>query len=153
VEPADLAPAPVARSPFNLHWRSLSDGLIFALVIGGPCLLATEGLHDRVGKVWVVPLVIAALGFLVAGAIAGRHRRRPGGAALQGIAVALPVAVLLVLTDLLYRLISGRPIDGHVAALLVGAIVGAVLLAIVGALCGRGLYLRRVHQRRSPGAP
>lgn|GEM_PF-3704661 len=60
-----------------MHWRSLSDGLIFALVVGGICLLAAEGLHHRAGNLWLIPVVVGAVGFPAAEGIARLHRRRP----------------------------------------------------------------------------
>ncbi|HVX19743.1 MAG TPA: hypothetical protein VHB02_00175 [Acidimicrobiales bacterium] len=152
--PRQLAPAPVserqaaAGSGLTLHWRSLSDGIILALLVGGPCLLAAEGLHNRAGRLWLLPVVIGAVGFLVAGGIAGRHRRRPTGAVSQGVAVALPVAVLLVLVDLLYRVITRRPVTGHFLAGLLAAVVGAMVVGAVGALLGRWSYLARIRRRR-----
>ncbi len=154
--PSDLMPAPapdqpvVASSRLTLHWRSLSDGLILALVVGGPCLLAAEGLHDRAGRIWLLPVAIAGVGFLLAGGVAGRHRRRPVGALVQGVAVAVPVAVLLFLIDLLYRVIGRRPITGHVLGTLLATVVGAVVASAIGALFGRWFYLSRLRQRRSP---
>lgn len=147
----EVVEAAPGSTRLSIHWHSLSDGLIFALVVGGPCLLAIEGLRHREGKLWLIPLVLAAVGFLIAGGIAGRHRRRPIGAILQGVAVALPVVVLLVLTDLLYRIIGHQPINPHVLATLLASIVGAVVVAAIGALGGRWLYLSGKRRRRSPG--
>ena len=141
------SPGGSARRPSRLHWRSLSDGLLVALLVCGPSLLATEGLRHRVGRTWLIPAVIGVVGMAVAGAVAGRHRRRPTGALLQGLAVGLPVSVLLVLADVLYRLISNNPISGRTAAAWVGALVGAVVVACLGALVGRAVYLRRWRQR------
>ncbi len=136
-----------ARRASRLHWRSLSDGLLVALLVCGPALLATEGLRHRVGRTWLIPAVIGIIGMGVAGAVAGRHRRRPTGALLQGLAVGLPVSILLVLADVLYRLISNNPLSGRTAAAWVGAVAGAVVVACLGALVGRAVYLRRWRQR------
>lgn len=141
-----LATAPSPRSA-TLHWRSLSDGLLVALLICGPSLLAVEGLRHRVGRVWLVPAVIGILGMLLAGAVAGRHRRRPSGALLQGLAVGLPVSVLLILADVLYRLISNNPISAKTVGAWAGAVVGATAVACAGGLIGRALYLRRWRAR------
>ena len=130
-----------------IHWRSLSDGLLVALLVCGPSLLAVEGLRHRVGRVWLVPAVIGIIGMLVAGGVAGRHRRRPAGALIQGVAVSAPVALLLVLADILYRLISNNPIVGSTAVTLAGSFGGAIVVACLGSLTGRALYLRKWRER------
>lgn len=135
--------------PQVLHWRSLSDGLLVAFIVAGPSMLAVVDLRGRAGRAWLLPAVIAGVGLLVGGGIAGRHRRLSSGAVAQGAATGLPVSVTLVLADLLYRLVVGQPIKASVGGYWLAGIVGAVVLSVVGGLIGRWLFLRSVRRRRA----
>lgn len=142
-QPADRR----SRGSSRIHWHSLSDGLLLGFLVCGPCLLAVEGLRHRVGRLWLLPAVIGLVGMVIAGAVAGRHRRRPAGALLQGLAVALPVSVVLVLADVLYRAIGTTGISHKTLLTWVAAVVGSVVLAGIGSLIGRSMYLHRWRQR------
>ena len=58
-----------------IHYRSLSDALLFTLVISGPVMLweslwRGQPMIDQPGHLWVVPAVIVTATFFVGGAIA-----------------------------------------------------------------------------------
>jgi multisubunit Na+/H+ antiporter MnhB subunit len=124
---------------------------LFTLVIAGPTLWWEEAwrgrpMIDQTGDLWVLPTVIVALAFFLGGAIAGRHRRRPAGALVQGVALALPTSVLLVVVDIARRSALHRGQSVGVAELWLAAIGGTVGIAALGALFGRWLY--RLHEDR-----
>lgn len=98
---------------------------------------------DQPGNLWIVPTVIVILTLLVGGAIAGRHCQRPMGAVIQGLALAVPVATVLILIDVARRLIVHIRMFTPVIELWIDAFVGAIIITILGALTGRWLYLRR----------
>jgi hypothetical protein len=135
-----------------IHFRSLSDALLFTLVISGPATLWESlwrgvPMIDQRGHLWIVPAVMVFLAFFVGGAIAGRHRRRRRGAVIQALALAVPVVVALMLADLARRLILHSPLYAPYIDLWIDALVLAIVIAISGALTGRLLFLRR--QRRA----
>lgn len=130
-----------------IHWRSLSDAILFTLVIAGPALLWEEIWHgqpmiDQKGYLWVVPTIIVVATYFLGGAIAGRHRHRSVGALIQGIALAIPASLVLVIADLARRLILSKGIPIVIVGLWLAAIAGTVVIAVLGALFGRWLYAR-----------
>jgi hypothetical protein len=144
----DLAPAAVSPGPpALLHWRSLGDGLLVGFLIAGPTLYASFVLRDQRERVWMPILVIAAVGLLVGGAIAGRHRRTPRGALTQGVVVGFVTATVIVIADIIRHAALGRGISSHTVGLWLGVEVGAVLIAGLGGLIGRIRYLRSRKKR------
>ncbi|HWD53466.1 MAG TPA: hypothetical protein VG412_13780 [Acidimicrobiales bacterium] len=135
-----------------IHFRSLSDAYLFTFIISGPATLweslwRGRPMIDQPGNLWIVPTVIVILTFLVGGAIAGRRRQRPMGAVIQALALSIPVATVLILIDVARRLIVNIPMFTPVIELWIDAFVGAIIIAVLGALGGRWLHLRR--RRRS----
>jgi hypothetical protein len=140
-----------------IHYRSLSDAMLFTLIISGPVMLwesmwRGQPMIDQPGHLWVVPAVIVTATFFVGGAIAGRHRRRVVGAITQGAALAIPVSVLLIIADIGRRLDLNKGLPLPVAELWLYALVGTVVIASLGALFGRRLYLREKKRKRSSPA-
>jgi hypothetical protein len=138
----------------RFQFRPLSDALLFTFVIAGPTSLweslwRGRPMIDQPGNLWIVPTVIVVVTFLVGGGIAGRLRQRPEGAVVQALALAVPVAVVLILADLARRLIINIPLFVPVIELWIDALVSAIVLATVGALTGRWLHRRR-QRRTSP---
>jgi multisubunit Na+/H+ antiporter MnhB subunit len=138
----------------RIQFRPLSDGLLFTFVVAGPTSLweslwRGRPMIDQPGNLWIVPTVIVVITFLVGGAIAGRLHPRPMGAVVQALALAIPVAVVLILADLARRLIINIPLFVPVIELWIDALVSAIVLAAVGALTGRWLHRRR----RPPTSP
>jgi hypothetical protein len=134
-----------------IHWHSLSDAILFTLVIAGPTMLWEEvwrgqPMIDQQSNLWMVPAVIVTATYFAGGAIAGRHRRRPWGAMVQGMALAIPTSVILVIVDLARRLVLGKGLPLGVVGLWLAAIAGTVVIAVLGALFGRWLY--RMRQER-----
>jgi hypothetical protein len=147
---ADRVESPADRQ--RIQFRPLSDALLFTFVLAGPTSLweslwRGRPMIDQPGNLWIVPTVIVVLTFLVGGAIAGRLRQRPMGAVVQAVALAVPVAVVLILADLARRLIINIPLFFPVIELWIDALVSAIVLATLGALTGRWLHRRR--QRRT----
>ncbi len=150
--PGGRGPPPGGR-PRRLHYRSLSNGLIVALVVSAPPLLIEANWHGTPlyrttqGQ---VALGVAALGFLAGGAVAGRHRRRVEGALLQGLAVAV-LAETCLLVAAVFRLAvlhRGLPHPSTVGWTVLGAVLLAGL-ACAGGLAGRAAYLRSRRKRRA----
>ena len=98
---------------------------------------------DQPGDLWIVPTVIVIATFLVGDAIAGRLHQRPIGAVLHALALAVPVAVVLILVDIARRLIIHDPRYVPVVDLWIDALVAAIVLAGAGALIGRWIHRRR----------
>jgi multisubunit Na+/H+ antiporter MnhB subunit len=101
---------------------------------------------DQKGNLWMVPAVIVTATYFAGGAIAGRHRRRPWGALVQGVVLAVSTSVILVIVDFVRRLVLGKGLPMGVVGLWVAAIAGTVVIAVLGALFGRRLY--RMRQER-----
>lgn len=140
-----------------IHYRSLSDAILFTLTISGPMMLwesmwRGQPMIDQPGDLWIVPAVIVTAAFFVGGAIAGRHRRRSTGAIAQGIALAVPVSFLLIIADIGRRLYLNKGLPLPVAELWLYALVGTVVVASLGALFGRRLYLRKKKRKRNSPA-
>lgn len=140
-----------------IHYRSLSDAILFTLTISGPMMLwesmwRGQPMIDQPGDLWIVPAVIVTAAFFVGGAIAGRHRRRSTGAIAQGIALAIPVSFLLIIADIGRRLYLNKGLPLPVAELWLYALVGTVVVASLGALFGRRLYLRKKKRKRNSPA-
>jgi multisubunit Na+/H+ antiporter MnhB subunit len=136
----------------TIHWRSLSDAILFTLIIAGPTMLWEEmwrgqPMIDQKGDLWVVPTVIVVATYFVGGAIAGRHRRRPVGALIQGVALAVPTSLILVIADLARRLVLSKDIAIAIVGLWLAAIAGTVVIAVLGALFGRWLYVQGQRQK------
>ena len=83
-QPPRATPAVSPGTPVRLHWRSLSDGALVCFLITAPSLFAGFILRDQRMRVWVLMLPVAAAGFFLGGAIAGRHRRARGGSRGSG---------------------------------------------------------------------
>jgi hypothetical protein len=131
-----------------IHWHSLGDAILFTLLIAGPTMLWEEvwrgqPMIDQKGHLWMVPTVIVTATYFVGGAIAGRHRRRPFGALVQGVALAVPTSLVLVIADLARRLVLRKDIPVGVAGLWLAAIGGTIVIAVLGAWFGRWLYIKR----------
>ena len=121
---------------------------MFTLLIVGPTMVWEEiwrgrPMIDQGGNLWLVPAVVVTLAYFVGGAIAGRHRRRPGGALIQGVALALSTSSVLVTADLVRRIVIGNHQSAAVALLWLAAAAGTILIAVLGSLSGRWLYIRR----------
>jgi multisubunit Na+/H+ antiporter MnhB subunit len=136
----------------TIHWRSLSDAILITLVIAGPTMLWEEmwrgqPMIDQKGNLWIVPTVIVVATYFLGGAIAGRHRRRPVGALIQGVALAIPTSLVLVIADLARRLVLSKNVPIVIVGLWLAAIAGTVVIAVLGALVGRWLYVRSQRQK------
>lgn len=130
-----------------VHYRSLSDAILFTLIVSVPALMWEEmwrgqPMIDQSGDLWLLPTVIVVAAFFIGGAIAGRHRRRRTGACLQGIALAVPVSLLLIIADIGRRLDLHRGLTLPVAGLWLFALAGTVAISSLGALYGRRKYLK-----------
>jgi hypothetical protein len=142
-----IAPSVAPGTPALLHWRSLGDGLLVSFLIAAPSLYASFILRDqREGSLKPI-LLIAAVGLLVGGGIAGRHRRMPKGAATQGVVVGLLTASVIVIADIIRHAALGKGFSAHTVGLWLGVEVGALLIATLGGLMGRFRYLRSRKKR------
>jgi hypothetical protein len=146
----DGSPPRTTQGP---HYRALSDAFLFTLIISGPVLLWEElwrgqPMIDQPGDLWLVPAVITVAAFFIGGAIAGRHRRRRTGALIQGVALAVPVSLLLIVADIGRRLDLHRPFTLPVAGLWLYALLGTVVISSLGALYGRRRYLKKRARRK-----
>ena len=133
-----------------IHWRSLSDAMLFTLIIAGPTMLWEEmwrgkPMIDQSGDLWVVPAVIVGLAYFLGGAIAGRHRRRRTGAIVQGFALAIPTSLVLIIADIGRRIVLRNGLSLKVGGLWLGTIAATIVVASIGALFGRWAY---IHWRR-----
>jgi hypothetical protein len=145
----DLAiPAPAPGARLLLHWRSLSDGLLISFIISAPTLFAALVLRDQRSKHWYGFLALAAIGFLIGGVIAGRHRRALRGAAMQGIALGFFIATIVLLANLVRDLSLSHHITSRSLELWVGIEVGAMMVAIIGSVVGRRIY-RSIRKKKS----
>lgn len=137
-----------------VHWRSLSDAILFTLIVVGPTMLWEEmwrgqPMIDQSGDLWVAPAVIAGLAYFIGGSIAGRHRRRPSGAVVQGIALAVPTSIVLIIADVGRRIVLSKGLSLSVVGLWLGAIVATIVIATLGALFGRWAYIRSRRRRKA----
>jgi hypothetical protein len=144
-------PPPGGRQ--TLHYRSLSDAFLFTLAISVPALLWAEmwrgqPMIDQPGHLWLAPTAITVLAFFIGGFIAGRHRRRRTGALAQGIALAVPVSLLLIIADIGRRLDLHRGFTLPVAGLWLYALVGTIVISSLGSLYGRRKYQKKRARRR-----
>jgi hypothetical protein len=128
--------------PARLHWRSLSDGILFCFLTAAPALFAALILRDQRERVWIVFLPIAAAGFLIGGAIAGRHRRLARGAMAQGVTCGLVTATVVVVANAARTAVSGVGFSSRTLMVWLVLELAAVVIAAVGARIGRRLYLR-----------
>jgi multisubunit Na+/H+ antiporter MnhB subunit len=103
---------------------------------------------DQSGDLWLAPAAIAAAAYFIGGAIAGRHRRRPTGALIQGVALAVPTSIVLIIADFGRRLVLSKGLPLPVVGLWIAAIAATIVIASVGALFGRWAYVRS-RKRRS----
>jgi hypothetical protein len=136
----------------TVHWRSLSDAILFTLIIAGPTMFWEEiwrgqPMIDQKGDLWVVPTVIVILTYFIGGSIAGRHRRKPRGAAVQGIVLAVSTSLVLIIADVPRRLALAKGLPLNVIGLWLEAAAGTVVIATLGGLFGRWVY--RTRRRRS----
>ncbi len=141
-----------SRLPTNLRWRSLSDGILVSFLVAGPSLLAAFILRDQRQKAWVALLGLAALGYLLGGAVAGRHRRAARGAVAQGVVCGLLTTTVIVIADVIRTAVLRHGISTHTLELWAGVEVGAMVVAAVGALIGRRLFIRSRVRKLSPKA-
>ena len=130
-----------------MHWRSLSDAILFTLIVVGPTMLWEEmwrgkPMIDQSGDLWVAPAVIAGLAYFIGGSIAGRHRRRRYGAVIQGVALAVPTSIVLIIADIGRRIVLSMGLSFAVVGLWLAAIVATIVVASLGALFGRWAYIR-----------
>jgi hypothetical protein len=92
-------------------------------------------------------LVVACAGFVIGGAVAGRHRRTPKGAATQGFfAALLPVSAASV-ADIIRYVVLGHTISIGTVSLWLALEVAALILGAVGGVVGRRVYVRWKKQR------
>jgi hypothetical protein len=129
-------------APARLHWRSLSDGILISFLTAAPALFAAFILRDQREHVWVLLLPIAGVGFLIGGAIAGRHRRLVRGAVAQGRVCGLVTATAIVVANAIRTAMLGNGISPRTLLLWFGVIVVAVVIGAIGARIGRRVYLR-----------
>jgi multisubunit Na+/H+ antiporter MnhB subunit len=137
--------SPPQGSGRTFHWRSLSDAVLFTLVIAGPTMLWEEvwrgrPMIDQEGNLWMLPAVIVIAAYFFGGAIAGRHRRRPGGALIQAGALAISTSLMLIIADIGRRLVLGQNLRLAVAGLWLAAVGATIVIAALGALFGRWVY-------------
>ena len=105
-------------------------------------------LRDQHQPAWKALLVLAALGFLAGGAVAGRHRRKRAGALWQGAVLGgLTVLVILVANAVRVGVVGDR-VAFHTVGLWVGIGASSIVIASIGAVIGRNRYL---HSRRKLG--
>jgi hypothetical protein len=123
--------------------------MFVCFLIAGPALLASFILRDQRERSWVPLLVVGALGFLIGGAIAGRHRRTKRGAIEQGVGVAILTASVIVLADIIRCLVLGKGFSLSTLGLWIGVEVGSIILASIGGLIGRNRYLRSRMKKAS----
>jgi uncharacterized membrane protein len=141
----------VSRPPGRrrtIHWRSLGDAVVLTLLVAGPTMLWEEmgqgrPMIDQPGSLWLVPAAIVTITYFVGGAIAGRHRRRPRGALIQGVALAVSTSSIFVIVDVVRRVMLGNNQSVAVAELWLAAVGATVAVAGLGAVSGRWLYIRR----------
>jgi uncharacterized membrane protein len=143
--PSDSRPLGRRRT---IHWHSLGDAMVLTLLVAGPTMLWEEvgqgrPMIDQPGSLWLVPAAIVSVTYFVGGAIAGRHRRRPRGALIQGVALAVSTSSIFVVVDVVRRVMLGNNQSVAVAELWLGAMGATVVVAGLGALSGRWLYIRR----------
>ena len=143
--PSDLRPPGRRRT---VHWHSLGDAMVLTLLVAGPTMLWEEAgqgrpMIDQPGSLWLVPAAIVTVTYLVGGAIAGRHRRRPRGALIQGVALAVSTSSIFVIVDVVRRVMVGNHQSVAVAELWLAAMGATVVVAGLGALSGRWIYIRR----------
>ena len=100
-------------------------------------------------RAWVVLLAIAAAGFLVGGAIAGRHRRAARGAFSQGMVCGLLPATAVVLADVIRTTVLGHGISAHALALWLGVEAASMFVAALAALIGRRMFIRTRSRKLS----
>jgi hypothetical protein len=137
-----LTPSASPGHPARLHWRSLSDGILICFLSAAPSLFAGFILRDQREEVWTLMLLVAAAGFLVGGAIAGRHRRAARGAIAQGVVCGFLTATVIVVANAMRTAVLGNGISTHTLVLWLGVEAGAVIIAAIGALIGRHRHLR-----------
>ena len=113
-----------------------------SLVICGPTLFASLILRDQHERSWPLLLVVAGMGFLLGGGVAGRHRRLRRGSIAQGVALGLMIATATLLANLVRTLVLAKGVTLSTAGLWVGVELGSVLLASSGALIGRRRFWR-----------
>jgi hypothetical protein len=136
--------------PARLRWHSLSDGFIVSFVLTGPTLLAALVLRDQREALWKALLVLAGLGILVGGAVAGRYRRRSRGALAQGATLGVLTVTVILVANLVRVLVASKGTSGATLGLWAGIEVGSLVIASVGALAGRSLYLRARKRKLQP---
>jgi ABC-type antimicrobial peptide transport system permease subunit len=79
---------------------------------------------------------------VVAGGVAGRHRRTRKGALAQGCAVGLLLATAVITATALRYLVLGASVSASTGQVWIAAAVTAVIAAAAGGLLGRRAYLR-----------
>jgi hypothetical protein len=126
----------------RLRWSSLSDGLIIGFLLSGTTVFAALILRAQHEHAWKDLLLVAAVGFVVSGAVAGRHRRSRKGAMTQGCAVGFLLATAAILAAALRYLALGTSVSSNTWKVWVGIEVAAVIVSTLGALLGRRMYLR-----------
>ena len=142
------APSRPRSKPKFRHWRSLSDGFLVSLIIVGPSFLFEElwrgrPLIDQSGALWVVPVVVMAIGFMVGGGVGGRHRRSNGGAFNQGALVAALTLALIFMADIIRRVVLHQDLTIKILGLWVASAAAAMLVSGLS-----GIYARRQRRRR-----
>src|ERR1700728_3630776 len=146
LEPVELGHSqagPASPStPARLHWRSLSDGILVCYLTAAPALFAAFILRDQRERVWTLLLLIALAGFLVGGAVAGRHRRLSRAAMVQGEVCGLLTATVIVVANAIRTAVLGHGTSPRTLVLWLSVEVASVFVAAVGGRIGRRLYLR-----------
>jgi succinate-acetate transporter protein len=81
--------------------------------------------------------------------VAGRHRRQPLGAVIQGTALSTLVLGVVLVEAIVDRLVLNRKLDIGFFALAAGSAMGAIVVASIGGMIGRWLYIRSVKKKRA----
>jgi hypothetical protein len=144
-----------SRVPANPQYRHewmLGLGVVVGLAISCPTFLIEEFWHgkpliDQGGIWWVLPAAIMALGFLLGGAIVGRHCRRAQSALWQGMLISAVTVWLIFIADLIRRHVLTQIVTHAVLKLWLVSALGAVVVGGVGGLLG---YWLRAPARRTP---
>ncbi len=126
-------------------------GLLIGLVIVGPTFLVEETwngkpLIDQGGHRWVLPAIVMAVGFFVAGLLVGRYREDAVQAFGRGVLVAAVITGLTFLADVARRDALGKITTPAIEDLW---FIAAILAVLVGGLGGIAAYRRTIRRSRS----
>jgi hypothetical protein len=125
------------------------EGLLVALVVSVPTLTIEEDWHgrpmiDQPGHLWIVAAVVAALGFVLGGAVGARRSTVLWRAVSVGAIVGAAVSAVLLLADVVRRSVSHQALSSAVVRLWVGAALISIVIASLG---GAFAYFRSTVRR------